>query len=197
MISSNDGIGIITGKLNVTGGSIDSNTDLDILVAGDLNITGVDGGGYSGSIAAGTEAFITVGGHLNLNSSPNDTGYASINVGSSQTLFLNFPGTTKNGWSVDGVANAFDSTFNPGQTGIFVNGAPGLIGTNTFITYGSPKSALASVTNSRNNDLLTNPLGNSTIANNQDAADKFFGKDDDSKDEGDSKNGKEKPKECS
>ncbi|HEY8085381.1 MAG TPA: filamentous hemagglutinin N-terminal domain-containing protein [Methylophilaceae bacterium] len=202
-ISAGDGVGMIAGKMNIVGGAIISDSDLDLLVAGDLNLSGTNGGGsgYSSFIGATTEAFITVGGHLNINTSSDGTNEASIEVASGQTLFMNFPGTTKNGWSVDGVANAFDSTILPGKTGIFVNGAPGVIGTNTFISYGRPTSALASVANSRNNDLLTNPLGNSTVANNQDAADKFFGKDDDSKDEGDSKGsgkkGKDKPKECS
>jgi filamentous hemagglutinin family protein len=200
-IAADGGVGMITGKMNIVGGAIISDNDLDLLVAGDLNLTGANGGYYSSFIGAATEAFITVGGHLNINTSPDGTSAASIEVGSSQTLFMNFPGTTKNGWSVDGVANAFDSTVLPGKTGIFVDGAPAVIGSNTFISYGSPKGAvIAAIANTRNNDLLTNPLGNSVVANNQNAADKFFSKDDDSKDEGDGKDGKKgksKPKECS
>jgi hypothetical protein len=203
-ITGNDGVGIVTGKLDITGGKIVSHNDLDLLVAGDISISGNDNGGYVGSIAADTEAFITTGGHLNINSSPNGVA-AGIFVASQDTLSMNFVGAgiTQDGWSVDGVANVFDSPLiqQQGKTGIFVNGTPGVIGTNTFITYGKPTSALAGVTNAKNNDLLTNPLGNSTVANNQDAADKFFGKDDDSKDEGDGKGsgkkGKDKPKECS
>jgi hypothetical protein len=205
-INGNNGVGIVTGKLDITGGSIISHSDLDLVVAGDINITGENSGGYSAMISADTEAFITSGGHMQINSSADGAGSAAINVASSQTLFMNFVGrdVLKDGWTVDGVANAFDSTVNSGKTGIFVDGGPGLIGTNTFVTYGKPTS-IPGVTGSTNSTLLTNPLGNSTVATNQDASDKFFGKDDDSKDEGDSKGdnkgdgkkGKDKPKECS
>ncbi len=198
-ITGNNGVGIVTGKLDVIGGSITSHSDLDLVVAGDIKIKGENSGGYSASINADTEAFITSGGHMKIDSSEDGTGSASINVASGQTLFMNFVGrgVLNNGWKVDGVANAFDSALpgQKGQTGIFVNGGPGVIGVNTFVTYGKATS-IPGVTGTTNNTLLTNPLGNSTIANNQDAADKFFGKDDDSKDEGDGKTGKHKPKEC-
>jgi len=199
-ITGSDGVGILTGKLDIVGGSITSHSDLDLVVAGDINITGENSGGYSASINADTEAFITSGGHMKINSSADGTGSASINVASNQTLFMNFVGrgVLNNGWTVDGVANAFDSAVpqQKGETGIFVNGGPGVIGTNTFVTYGKATS-IPGVTGTTNNTLLTNPLGNSTIADNQDAADKFFGKDDDGDGKGDGKKGKDKPKECS
>jgi filamentous hemagglutinin family protein len=207
-ISGSQGVGIVTGTLNVTGGNIYSYDVLDIVVAKNLNITGDDSGGYASYIHADNEAFLTVGGTINVNSgdSPSHIQPGYIEVASSDSLFMNFPLATKDGWSVDGVANVFDSKLNS-QTGIFVDGAAAIIGLNTTVKYGGFQSALGSFNGQKSKDLLTN--ANNTPSNfitqHQDAADKFFGSDDDSDSKGDSKGNstgdskknKSKPKECS
>jgi hypothetical protein len=78
-----------------------------------------------------------------------------------------------------------------------VDEQPAQLGVNTFVKYGGVfnSTELKAIGNQRNSELLTDSSSTpqtDAITSNEDASDKFFGKDDDKdKDE----NGK--PKECS
>ncbi|MFM9912905.1 MAG: filamentous hemagglutinin N-terminal domain-containing protein [Methylophilaceae bacterium] len=202
---SADRVGIITGALNINaagyGGSarISANDVADIIVAKDITLTGGSTAYSDAYLNAGDELFLTVGGHLNLNSggAAGYGGAARIDVGSAKTLFMDFPVLKADGFAVDGVSNAFTSTVNT-DSGIYVLNNPGVIGTNTFVRY-----AVLSEKNIKDivKDLTKDQLkGDSNAATNllQDkkTADAFFGDDKDDGKDG-KKDKKDAPKQCS
>lgn len=211
-ISGSQGVGIMTGALNIVGGSsgeqatyIHSGENMEIFVAGDLNITGGTGVYSDAYLSTSQEALLVIGGHLNLKTSENNASYAAIDVGSPETLYMNFPLLAKDGFTVDGVANSFVSTNE--QTGIFVNRAPAKLDENTFVTYNALNSAEAiravtAIKNKNVNDLTKTSDTNKEVVATKDAAEKFFGKKDKDKDDDssgssdDKKDNKQSPKEC-
>jgi filamentous hemagglutinin family protein len=90
---------------------------------GDMNLNG------GSSLTAQSEMTLTTTGHLSLNNS------SFIKVVSPNTLFFNFPALFANGWSVDGIANAYGTAGNGSY--IIVNNAVPILGSDFFVTYAS------------------------------------------------------------
>ncbi|GBG12758.1 uncharacterized protein NMK_0291 [Novimethylophilus kurashikiensis] len=118
------------GTLSFTGGnttiqnisSLSSNTMFG-KASGDMTLNG------SSSLTAQSEMTLTTTGHLSLNNS------SFIKVVSPNTLFFNFPALFANGWSVDGLANAYGTAGNGSY--IIVNNATPILGSDFFVTYAS------------------------------------------------------------
>jgi filamentous hemagglutinin family protein len=215
-IVADHGLGIRTGTLTLTtsdGNGHDApvfiganNGSMALFVSGDLSISGGNKSnayaysGYMAGIFAADELFLKVGGKLSLNTSSDGTGAATIEVGSSQTLFMDFPFATANGWTVDGVSNAFSSSINP-NSGIFVKDAPGVIGTNTFVNYGdglTSSSALGALKSFQSSELLKATNTNNNNTNSTSTSDTIFGSDDEDSGNGNGgKNKKSAPRQCS
>jgi hypothetical protein len=203
-ISADHSLGIRTGDLNVDASTGFANLDassgsMALIAAGSINVKGGNGG-YGSDIFASQELFLKAGKQLNVETSSDGTGYARVDVSSSSTLFMSFPLIPKNGWNVDGVDNAFSSKINP-STGIFVAGLPGVLKTNTFVTYGgvtNDSSVKANLSLQAAQLLQTTGQG-STVLSDDDRADQIFGSGEDDKDSGSGKNSKgkkETPKQC-
>ena len=83
-------------------------------------------------IAGNPEVTMTVGGVINMNGTLAYGG--TIEAGSEQTIFVNFPNLASGGYFVNGVESV---VYDPDtSTGFVAVGNPAILDTNLFITYG-------------------------------------------------------------
>jgi hypothetical protein len=115
-----------TGNLDVVNGSaLIGGGNATIGVIGDVLVD-------RSRIAGNPEVTMTVGGVINMNG---ESAYGgTIEAGSVQTIFVNFPNLTSGGYFVNGIEGV---VYDPDtSTGFVALGDPAILDTNLFITYG-------------------------------------------------------------
>lgn len=138
-----------TGSVSIYGGAISANNaaaNVNVQAGNNIEIYGQSG--YGGSIFAGNDVFLTAtAGKLILTSESAYGGSARITANAPFTANLSVPSLYVKGWVIDGVEDGVTtmSSLNA-NTGIFVNGAAGIVGSTFLITYASPPSYLVDTT---------------------------------------------------
>jgi len=156
--ASNGGVvGIGGGGITIDSSSVSGSGGVSLSSTGDISALN-----YA-SISSGANLNITAIGSLSVSSSSNLYGYPDVNLniggnvnlgnmgrveaGSPSTINLYFPNGSSSGFFVNGVQGITDDG---SGAGFFVLGAPAVVGTNMFVTYGTP----ATVTNAPVDNLI-------------------------------------------
>ena len=105
-----------------------------VINSGSMNISGGAGAGGYARLLGNPDVHVTINaGMINLNSGAGGA-YAAIESVAPSSVYVNFPNLTRNGYSVNGVANA---VYDPATaTGFIAGGVPAILATNLLVTYG-------------------------------------------------------------
>lgn len=139
-IDASNNANVAGSSIKLTGSTIQSGNFTTVFSRGTIELEGgaaSRGVGITSEIFAENEVLMIAGGQIILNDGASGAG-AVVSTNSPNTIYLGFPLLTNNGFVVNGVLDAITN----GNSGFFAGGAPAVLDTNLFVTYGGVNGLL-------------------------------------------------------
>lgn len=127
-IQASNNANVAGSSVKLLGSTIQSGNFTTVFSRGTIEL---EGGSSAAEIFAQNEVLLISGGQILLNDGASGSG-ALVSTNAINTIYLGFPLLTNNGFVVNGIQNAI----NNGNSGFFAGGAPAVLDTNLFVTYG-------------------------------------------------------------